>query len=115
MKRVEPEIEWEQIYGHTNINGTRHLITYGGGGDGGYVYFAKSHAPGRWAWSRNWFQPPQYVKIEENVFVKWEGGIEYITTSKKESLSDNDDDEIVLMDKEYLADCGISFDAQEND
>ena len=36
------EIEWETLYGWTVIYQTKHYITYGGGPEGGYVYFLMS-------------------------------------------------------------------------
>ena len=36
------EIEWETLYGWTVIYQTKHYITYGGGPEGGYVYFLGS-------------------------------------------------------------------------
>ena len=35
----DPEYEWETVYGSTRIYQTNHTITYGGGPEGGYVYF----------------------------------------------------------------------------
>ena len=42
---------------------TRHITTYGGGPEGGYVYFFRERAPGWYKWSRDWFQEPKYEKI----------------------------------------------------
>ena len=36
------EIEWETLYGWTMIYQTKHYLTYGGGPEGGYVYFLGS-------------------------------------------------------------------------
>ena len=36
------EMEWETLYGWTTIYQTKHYITYGGGPEGGYVYFFES-------------------------------------------------------------------------
>ena len=36
------DIEWETLYGWITIYQTKHYITYGGGPEGGYVY---------WLWS----------------------------------------------------------------
>ena len=40
------ELEWETLYGWTMIYQTKHYITYGGGPEGGYVYFLESGSQG---------------------------------------------------------------------
>ncbi len=37
-----PEVEWGQVYGSTTIYRTTHVITYGGGPDGGFCYLPES-------------------------------------------------------------------------
>ena len=34
-----PYVDWEVIGGFTMLYKTKHLVTYSGGGEGGYVYF----------------------------------------------------------------------------
>lgn len=59
---ADPEIEWETVYDVQMIYQTRHITTYGGGPEGGYVYFFRERAPGWYKWSRDWFQEPTYEK-----------------------------------------------------
>ena len=49
-----PEVEWEQVYGSITIYRTNHLITYGGGPEGGLCYLFREHEPGWYRWERNW-------------------------------------------------------------
>ena len=56
-------MDWETVYGNEKIHETNHLVTYGGGPEGGYVYFYKDRDPGWYRWHRTWFQPPTYTKI----------------------------------------------------
>ncbi len=56
-------MDWETVYGTVNIYKTNHLVTYGGGPEGGYVYFRKERDPGWHRWHRTWLQPPTYAKI----------------------------------------------------
>ena len=51
---TRPNVDWEAIGGFTMIYKTMHLVTYTGGGDGGYVYFYKERLPGRYRWRRSW-------------------------------------------------------------
>ena len=63
----DPEIEWESLYGSTTIYMTKHFITYGGGPDGGYVYFYKEREVGWYSWERNWGTPPVYTKVDGQI------------------------------------------------
>ena len=36
---VPERFEWETVYGSIEIDKTNHFITFGGGPEGGYVYF----------------------------------------------------------------------------
>ena len=40
-----PNVDWAEIGVFTMIHKTMHVVTYTGGGDGGYVYFYKGKAP----------------------------------------------------------------------
>ena len=61
---VDPEeIEWETLYGWTMIYQTKHYITYGGGPEGGYVYFFREREPGWYRWSRDWGTEAPYELI----------------------------------------------------
>ena len=54
-------IDRDSLYGNTTIDGVKHFVTYGGGPEGGYVYF-----PGQgWKkWHRDWFQEASYAKVQ---------------------------------------------------
>jgi len=56
-------MDWETVYGSAEIYQTKHIVTYGGGPEGGYVYFYKEREPGWYTWHRDWFTPPTYKKI----------------------------------------------------
>ena len=43
------DFEIDTLFGFTHIAGVKHYITYGGGPEGGYVYFA-SQRPGKSSW-----------------------------------------------------------------
>ena len=61
------DFEIDTLFGFTHIAGVRHYITYGGGPEGGYVYFA-SQRPGKsswFRWHRDWFKEAVYTKIVE--------------------------------------------------
>ena len=63
----DPEVEWESLYGSTTIYRTKHFITYGGGPEGGYVYFYREREAGWYSWERNWGTPPVYTKVEGQI------------------------------------------------
>ncbi len=60
-------MEWETVYGSAKIYKSKHLVTYGGGPEGGYVYFYKERDPGWYRWHRTWFQPPTYTRSPPNL------------------------------------------------
>ena len=49
-----PDVEKAVIGGYTMIYMTNHLVTYTGGGEGGYVYFYQRRIPGWYRWHRSW-------------------------------------------------------------
>ena len=53
---VEEEESWESVYGTTGINGANHIITYGGGPEGGYVMMNSAW----YEWNREWFNLATY-------------------------------------------------------
>ena len=63
----DPPVEWETQRGTTRIYQTKHYITYGGGPEGGYVYFYREREAGWYKWERDWFKPPSYTKIDGTV------------------------------------------------
>jgi hypothetical protein len=72
-------MDWETVYGTTKIYETKHIVTYGGGPEGGYVYFYKERDPGWYRWHRTWFKPTTYTKVlTGHVATKFEDGVEYI-------------------------------------
>ncbi len=73
--------EWEPLYGKNRIYETDHYLTYGGGPEGGYVYFFRERDPGWYSWNREWFQQPTYTKLDDGrlvVFRNPEEGSEFI-------------------------------------
>ena len=54
----DPEIEWDTVYGTTVIWRTKHTITYGGGPEGGYVYFYRERERGWYKW-----EPVSYTHL----------------------------------------------------
>ena len=51
---------WEEIHGSQVIKRRHHYVTYGGGPEGGFVYFN-----GSWhAWNREWFEPATYTQLD---------------------------------------------------
>ena len=59
--------EIDTLFGFTHIHGVKHYITYGGGPEGGFVYFA-SQRPGEsswFKWHRDWFKEAVYTKVLE--------------------------------------------------
>ncbi len=54
-------MDWKTVYGIVNIYKSKHIVTYGGGPEGGYVY--KERDPGWYRWRRTWFQSPAYTKM----------------------------------------------------
>ena len=77
------DFEIDTLFGFTHVAGVKHYITYGGGPEGGYVYFA-SQRPGKsswFKWHRDWFKEPVYTKILEGqvAFLLHSDGSEQIT------------------------------------
>ncbi len=69
----------EPVYENGIIYKTNHLLTYGGGPEGGYVYFYKEKDPGWYRWHQTWFQPPTHTKIfTGQVATKFQEKCEYI-------------------------------------
>ena len=58
---------WETLYGKTRIYETDHYITYGGGPEGGYVYFYRERQAGWYQWHRDWNSKPEYRRIETGI------------------------------------------------
>jgi len=74
----DPELE--TVYGFVFIDGVKHLLTHGGGPEGGYVYFFERRDRGWYRWHRTWGQEATYERVVDgNVgfFLNDDGG-EYI-------------------------------------
>ena len=98
--------EIDTLFGFTHIAGVKHYITYGGGPEGGFVYFA-SQRPGKsswFTWHRDWFKEAVYTKVKKGqvAFLMHSDGSEHITI-----LPDNWDTEV---DLEALAETVIIAD-----
>ena len=65
----EQTIEWQTLYGKCRIYQTDHFITYGGGPEGGYVYFYREREAGWFYKHRDWLEKPAYTKIEDGIVV----------------------------------------------
>ena len=75
-----PDVEWAEIAGYTMIYKTKHLQTYSGGPEGGYVYFYKERLPGWYRWNRSWNREPTCAFIDDGIVAgKWSGDAEYIS------------------------------------
>lgn len=75
----DEDLEWHHIYGTTTIYRTKHFITYGGGPEGGYVFFFRERSPGWYRWHRGWGGEPTYEKVDGFLLQKFdEDGCEYV-------------------------------------
>ena len=89
------------MYGSTVIYKTKHMITYGGGPEGGYVYFYQEREAGWYKWERGWFQEPAYEKVDGQVAIFWDDGVERIGVVPHDYEPDEDED-ITIMDDELM-------------
>jgi hypothetical protein len=75
----DEDLEWHQIYGTITIFRTKHYLTYGGGPEGGYVYFFRERQPGWYRWHRNWGTEPIYERCQGHLLQRFdEDGMEYV-------------------------------------
>ena len=100
------DFEIDTLLGFTHISGVKHYITYGGGPEGGFVYFT-SQRPGKsswFTWHRDWFKEAVYTKVKKGqvAFLMHSDGSEQITI-----LPDNWD---TTIDLEALAETVIIAD-----
>ena len=95
----DPEIEWDTTYGSTVIWRTKHFITYGGGPEGGYVYFYRERERGWYKWERGWFQEPTYTKVDGQVAIWFDDGVERIAVVPHDYEPDEDEDIIICSDE----------------
>ena len=104
----------------------KHYITYGGGPEGGYVYFASQSLPkglrtkGRpgksswFKWHRDWFQEAVYTKIREGqvAFLIHADNSEQITILPERWETEVDlealAETVVIADHCYMRDLAVS-------
>ena len=78
----------------------KHFLTYGGGPEGGYVYFYKEREPGWYAWTRDWGTPPTYTKLDGVLVQKFEDYVEYVSVVPYDfEPTDEENEEITILDK----------------
>jgi hypothetical protein len=95
-------VAWETVYGSTTIYRTNHIITYGGGPEGGYVYFFRERAPGWCSWHRDWFKEAVYTKLDGQVLaVWWDDGVERVGVVPLDYEPDENED-IRILDNEHM-------------
>jgi len=101
----EPDI-WETCYGTTYICNVKHIVLYGGGPEGGLVFFNKKRRKGWYKWHRDWFQYAKYEKITEGqVATKHASGEDEkfaILPSNWEELGYGDDEDIMILDDDRM-------------
>jgi len=106
----QEDVAWETVYGSTTIYRTKHIITYGGGPEGGYVYFFRERAPGWYSWHRDWFKEAVYTKLDGQVLaIWWDDGVERVGVVPLDYEPDEDED-ITVLDNEHM-----EFMAREED
>jgi hypothetical protein len=95
----EQTIDWQTLYGKCRIYQTDHYITYGGGPEGGYVYFYREREAGWYHWHRGWNGPPEYNKIEDGIVVFRidEDGCEFVYVAPHMWEYEQDDDEVIII------------------
>ena len=94
-------IEWETVYGSAEIYKTKHILTYGGGPEGGYVYFYREREPGWYEWQREWFKPPVYSKVVGVIAIFWDDGVERIGVVPYD-YEPPEDEEITIMSDDIM-------------
>ena len=92
------DIEWEAVCGSTRIYRTNHVLTYGGGPEGGYVYFYKEREAGWYRWERDWGTQPTYTRIDGVLAQKFEDDIEYVAVVPNDFQYDGEEDISILDD-----------------
>ncbi len=97
--KILKTIEWETLYDKVRLWETSHYITYGGGPEGGYVYFYREREPGWYSWNREWFQEATYTKIDEGqvVFRIDEDGGEFIAVVPDDWEYEQDEEEVIII------------------
>ena len=98
---LPPPIEWTTVYGSTKIYQTKHIVTYGGGSEGGFVYFYREREAGWYSWGRGWFQPAVYTKVDGKIAIWWDDDVERIGVVPHDYEPDEDED-IRVMDDDIM-------------
>ena len=91
--------DWETLYGKCRIYEKDHFITYGGGPEGGHVYFYREREPGWYYWRRGWSGKPTYTKTDAGqiVFRIDEDGCEFIAVVPDGWEHEQDEDEVIII------------------
>jgi hypothetical protein len=98
----QEDVAWETVYGTTTIYRIKHFITYGGGPEGGYVYFFRERASGWYSWHRDWFKEPVYTKLDGQVLaIWWDDGVERAGVVPLDYEPDEDED-ITVLDNDHM-------------
>ena len=91
---------WETLYGKCRIYQTDHFITYGGGPEGGYVYFYREREAGWYSWHRDWFTGTTYIKLDDRLLVVFridEDGCEFVAVVSDIWEYEQDEDESIII------------------
>ena len=89
-------LDWEYVYGTRTIYETQHIVTCGGGPEGGFVFFFREREPGWYSWERDRFQEPTYKKLNGILVQKFtEDGTEYVAVAPRD-FETGDEDVYVL-------------------
>ncbi len=88
--------DWENLYGKCR---TDHYITYGGGPEGGYVYFYRERETGLYYWHKEWLEKSVYTKIEDGIIVfrNDEDGCEFVAVVPDMWEYEQGDDEVIIV------------------
>ena len=90
-------LDWDYVYGTTTIYETQHIVTYGGGPEGGFVFFFREREPGWYSWERDWFQEPTYKKLNGILVQKFtEDGTEYVAVAPRDF--ETEDEDVYVLD-----------------
>ena len=90
-------LDWDYVYGTTTIYETQHIVTYGGGPEGGFVFFFREREPGWYSWERDWFQEPTYKKLNGILVQKFtEDGAEYVAVAPRDF--ETEDEDVYVLD-----------------
>jgi hypothetical protein len=92
-------LDWEAVCGTTIIYRTKHVLTYGGGPEGGYVYLYKEREAGWYEWRRDWGTPPTYTKVDGMLVQRFdEQDVELIAVAPYDFEYDGEEDIHILHD-----------------